>query len=259
MSLSSVPSMSITCGGAKRCRHRCDHCRPLQHRPRWQGFNQAVAACRAGADTHFVCALGDDAGGATARELAAHDGFALIAEASSEPTGTAIYVDARGRNTIVIGPGANAALGTDFLQQQQACWPVPGGAGAAGIAGADHRSGAGHGPRGRCHHRAQHRAGRCALDHRPAQAGRCDHPERDRVRRSSPCRRARGCQRRRGAGWRQPACAVPQAGRQRHGGGDPGFGGRVRLSRRREPARRYPAVLPRRCRTGAGHRHHRCW
>ncbi len=68
-----------------------------------------------------MCALGDDAGGATARELAAHDGFALIAEASSEPTGTAgIYVDARGRNTIVIGPGANAALGTDFLQQQQA-------------------------------------------------------------------------------------------------------------------------------------------
>ncbi|HIE0127882.1 TPA: ribokinase [Stenotrophomonas maltophilia] len=89
--------------------------------PGGKGFNQAVAACRAGADTHFVCALGDDAGGATARELAAQDGFALIAEASSEPTGTAgIYVDARGRNTIVIGPGANAALSTVFLQQQQA-------------------------------------------------------------------------------------------------------------------------------------------
>ncbi|KAG0943478.1 hypothetical protein G6F31_014721 [Rhizopus arrhizus] len=89
--------------------------------PGGKGFNQAVAACRAGADTHFVCALGDDAGGATARELAAHDGFGLIAEASSEPTGTAgIYVDARGRNTIVIGPGANAALSTDFLHHQQA-------------------------------------------------------------------------------------------------------------------------------------------
>ncbi len=87
--------------------------------PGGKGFNQAVAACRAGADTSFLCALGDDAGGATARDLAAQDGFALIAEASSEPTGTAgIYVDARGRNTIVIGPGANAALSTDFVQQQ---------------------------------------------------------------------------------------------------------------------------------------------
>ncbi|WP_312706645.1 ribokinase [Stenotrophomonas sp.] len=87
--------------------------------PGGKGFNQAVAASRAGADTHFLCALGDDAGGAMARDLAAQDGFALIAEASAEPTGTAgIYVDARGRNTIVIGPGANAALSTGFLQQQ---------------------------------------------------------------------------------------------------------------------------------------------
>jgi len=88
--------------------------------PGGKGFNQAVAAHRAGAVTTFLCALGDDAGGAMARGLAAQDGFALTAEASSEPTGTGgIYVDARGRNTIVIGPGANAALSSSFVQTQQ--------------------------------------------------------------------------------------------------------------------------------------------
>ena len=58
--------------------------------------------------------------GMLARGLAAQDGFALIAEASSEPTGTGgIYVDAHGRNTIVIGPGANAVLSEDFIAAQQ--------------------------------------------------------------------------------------------------------------------------------------------
>ncbi|MGV8961273.1 MAG: ribokinase [Stenotrophomonas sp.] len=89
--------------------------------PGGKGFNQAVAACRSGADTTFLCALGNDAGGAMARGLALQDGFALVAETSSEPTGTAgIYVDGHGRNTIVIGPGANAALSTGFIDGQRA-------------------------------------------------------------------------------------------------------------------------------------------
>ena len=89
--------------------------------PGGKGFNQAVASARAGARTHFVCALGDDAGGAMARGLAAQDGIALIAESSSEPTGTGgIYVDTHGRNTIVIGPGANAVLSEGFIASQQA-------------------------------------------------------------------------------------------------------------------------------------------
>jgi ribokinase len=79
--------------------------------PGGKGFNQAVAAARAGARTAFVCALGDDAGGRLARELAAADALELRALASAAPTGTAgIYVDALGRNSIVIGAGANAAL-----------------------------------------------------------------------------------------------------------------------------------------------------
>ncbi|MCH6482294.1 ribokinase [Pseudoxanthomonas sp. LH2527] len=87
--------------------------------PGGKGFNQAIAAVRAGAATTFVCALGDDAGGRLARDLASVDGLDLRAQASEEPTGTAgIYVDAHGRNTIVIGAGANAALSTRFIDAQ---------------------------------------------------------------------------------------------------------------------------------------------
>ncbi|WP_434212280.1 ribokinase [[Pseudomonas] boreopolis] len=89
--------------------------------PGGKGFNQAVAAARAGARTTFVCSLGDDAGGAMARGLAAQDGLLLAAEPSGEPTGTGgIYVDAHGRNTIVIGPGANAVLSPAFIEAQRA-------------------------------------------------------------------------------------------------------------------------------------------
>ncbi len=87
--------------------------------PGGKGFNQAIAAVRAGADTTFVCALGDDAGGRWARDLADADGLTLRVQASEEPTGTAgIYVDAHGRNTIVIGAGANAILSADFTTGQ---------------------------------------------------------------------------------------------------------------------------------------------
>ena len=79
--------------------------------PGGKGFNQAVASARSGARTTFICALGDDPGSQLARALAADDGIDLRALRSTEPTGTAgIYVDSQGRNSIVIGPGANAAL-----------------------------------------------------------------------------------------------------------------------------------------------------
>lgn len=88
--------------------------------PGGKGFNQAIAVARAGAATIFVCALGDDAGGVLARGLASADGLDLRAQASEEPTGTAgIYVDAHGRNTIVIGAGANALLDAGFVARQE--------------------------------------------------------------------------------------------------------------------------------------------
>lgn len=84
--------------------------------PGGKGFNQATAAARAGAATSFVCALGEDAGGQLARALATGDGIDLRDLRSAQPTGTAgIYVDGEGRNTIVIGPGANAELSPAFV------------------------------------------------------------------------------------------------------------------------------------------------
>ena len=88
--------------------------------PGGKGFNQAVAAARAGAATAFACALGDDIGGQLARSLAVADGIDLRDARSSAPTGTAgIFVDAHGGNSIVIGPGANATLDAAFVEAQR--------------------------------------------------------------------------------------------------------------------------------------------
>jgi ribokinase len=87
--------------------------------PGGKGFNQAVAAARAGANTTFVCALGKDSGGALARSLATAESIDLRDLVSEQPTGTAgIYVDAHGRNTIVVGAGANASLSPAFVRAQ---------------------------------------------------------------------------------------------------------------------------------------------
>ncbi len=88
--------------------------------PGGKGFNQAMASARTGATTAFVCALGDDPGGALARALCDDNAIELRAQRSDDLTGTAgIYVDARGRNTIIVGAGANAALAPEFVAQQQ--------------------------------------------------------------------------------------------------------------------------------------------
>src|SRR5690606_4080302 len=87
--------------------------------PGGKGFNQAVACARSGAGTTFICALGGDPGGQLARTLADDDGIDLRALHRAEPTGTAgIYVDDEGRNCIVIGAGANAALSRDHVDAQ---------------------------------------------------------------------------------------------------------------------------------------------
>lgn len=95
--------------------------------PGGKGFNQAMAARRAGAGTTFVCALGSDAGAQLARALCAADGIDLRDQASDVPTGTAgIYVDAGGRNCIVVGSGANAQLEPGFVARALASAPATG-------------------------------------------------------------------------------------------------------------------------------------
>lgn len=79
--------------------------------PGGKGFNQAVAARRAGAATAFACCLGDDDGGRLAQRLCAQDGIALAAARVDAPTGSAgIFVAADGANSIVVAAGANAGL-----------------------------------------------------------------------------------------------------------------------------------------------------
>lgn len=89
--------------------------------PGGKGFNQAVATARCGVDAHFICALGDDAGAAWARQLAAQSNLQLIAKQSVHPTGTAgIWVDSKAHNAILIGAGANADLDPTFVLQHAA-------------------------------------------------------------------------------------------------------------------------------------------
>jgi len=76
-----------------------------------KGNNQATAAARAGADTTFVGAFGDDEPGTRLRAGLAADGVTLLVRTVPGPTGTAlIAVSAAGENSIVVNPGANAAL-----------------------------------------------------------------------------------------------------------------------------------------------------
>ncbi len=88
--------------------------------PGGKGFNQAVAAARAGAATGFITALGEDPAAGIARELAAQEGIELLAQVHAHlPSGTAgIFVDARGRNVIAVAPGANAALSAGHVEGQ---------------------------------------------------------------------------------------------------------------------------------------------
>jgi ribokinase len=83
----------------------------LSHLPGGKGANQAVAAACAGAETHLIGAVGDDAAGSSLRAFVGSKGVhaTAVRTITDAPTGTAlIVVDAHGENTIVVVSGANA-------------------------------------------------------------------------------------------------------------------------------------------------------
>jgi ribokinase len=86
--------------------------------PGGKGANQALAACRAGAEVTMVGALGRDGFAEIALGLLAEDGVGLSHVARVEaPTGAAfIAVDAAGHNQIVVAAGANALARADAVE-----------------------------------------------------------------------------------------------------------------------------------------------
>lgn len=89
----------------------------LRRGPGGKGANQAVAAARLGADVRLIGGVGDDLDGRGVRERLADIGVdASGVQTTDAATGTAlIVVDATGENSIVVCPGANAAIDADAL------------------------------------------------------------------------------------------------------------------------------------------------
>jgi ribokinase len=93
-----APGESLTASGLSRV-------------PGGKGANQALAAARLGARVRLVAAVGDDSAAAEALALLRASGVHLAVSTVAEPTGLAlITVDDAGETTIVVAPGANAAL-----------------------------------------------------------------------------------------------------------------------------------------------------
>jgi len=89
--------------------------------PGGKGSNQAVAATRQGATTHFITRLGDDTFGRMARDVYASEGIGTrwVATDPERTTGTASITvdDASGENAIVTVPGAAEAVSQPDLDQ----------------------------------------------------------------------------------------------------------------------------------------------
>ncbi len=83
-----------------------------------KGANQAVAAHKSGGDVKFITCLGRDANGQNALKYYNDQGLdvSLSLIVDDTPSGTAIIlVDENGENCIIITPGANKMLTSDYI------------------------------------------------------------------------------------------------------------------------------------------------
>jgi len=87
--------------------------------PGGKGANQALAACRAGADVVMAGAVGDDGFAATALDPLRRAGIdTRLVRAVAAPTGcAAIMVSEAGENIIAVASGANALVRSDQVPQ----------------------------------------------------------------------------------------------------------------------------------------------
>jgi ribokinase len=85
-----------------------------------KGANQAVAAHRLGGEVSFITCLGDDANGINTLQNYKKEGLdissSLIVDGVSSGTAM-IWVDENGENCIVITPGANNRLTSDYIMK----------------------------------------------------------------------------------------------------------------------------------------------
>ena len=88
-----------------------------------KGANQAIAAHRLGGDVSFITCLGDDANGQNTLQYYKEEGLdvssSLIVKGISSGTAM-IFVDENGENCIVITPGANNLLTSDYIEKMEA-------------------------------------------------------------------------------------------------------------------------------------------
>jgi ribokinase len=88
-----------------------------------KGANQAIAAHRLGGGVSFITCLGDDANGQNTLQYYKEEGLdvssSLIVKGVSSGTAM-IFVDENGENCIVITPGANNLLTSDYIEKMEA-------------------------------------------------------------------------------------------------------------------------------------------